>query len=172
MTDFTVSLTIDNVIDALAAYLTPFVAGSPIIRGQVNRTPLPLGPFVELTEILTVDLSVPTTGHDPVLQLNTITGPAQIDVQLDFYGASAGDYFKAARTAFRTGYGFDAFPATIKPLYMSDGRQSPLTTGEQQYESRWTCTVSMQYNPAITLPQQSANTLSASLVSVEATYPA
>lgn len=171
MTNFVISQTIDNVIDALAAYLAPFVASSEIIRGQVNRTPLPLGPFVELTEILTVDLSVPVTTHDPVLQLDSISGPAQIDVQLDFYGASAGDYFKAARTAFRTGYGFDAFPTNIKPLYMSDGRQSPLTTGEQQYESRWTCTVSMQYNPAITLPQQSADTLTADTVNVEVTYP-
>lgn len=166
------SIIIDAVIDALATYLTPFVAGAPIIRGQVNRVAMPQGAFVELTEILTVDLSVPYAGYDTVLGTAILHGPARIDVQVDFYGAAAGDYCKAAKTAFRTGWGFDAFPADIKPLYMSDGTQSPLITAEQQYESRWTLTASMQYNPTVTLPQEFADTLDVTLVNIERAYPA
>jgi hypothetical protein len=166
------SILIDAVIDALAAYLVPFVAGAPVIRGQVNRVAPPQGTFVELTEILTVDLSVPYAEYDTVLETAILHGPARIDVQVDFYGASAGDYCKAAKTAFRSGWGFDAFPVDIKPLYMSDGTQSPLITGEQQYESRWTLTASMQYNPTVTVPQEFADTLTVSVVNVERAYPA
>jgi hypothetical protein len=166
------SILIDTIIDALAAYLAPFIAGVPIIRGQVNRVPMPQGAFVELTEILTVDLSVPYAGYDPVLNTAILHGPARIDIQVDFYGSSAGDYCKAAKTAFRTGWGFDAFPTDIKPLYMSDGNQSPLITGEQQYESRWTLTASMQYNPTVTVPQQFADALAVTVVNVERAYPA
>jgi len=166
------SILIDTIIDALAAYLVPFVGGVPIVRGQVNRVPMPQGAFVELTEILTVDLSVPYAGYDTVLGTAILHGPARIDIQVDFYGAAAGDYCKAAKTAFRTGWGFDAFPTDIKPLYMSDGAQSPLTTGEQQYETRWTLTASMQYNPTVSVPQQFADALAVNIVNVERAYPA
>jgi len=166
------SILIDTIIDALAAYLAPFVGGVPIVRGQVNRVPMPQGAFVELTEILTVDLSVPYAGYDTVLGTAILHGPARIDIQVDFYGTSAGDYCKAAKTAFRTGWGFDAFPTDIKPLYMSDGTQSPLTTGEQQYETRWTLTASMQYNPTVSVPQQFADALAVNIVNVERAYPA
>jgi len=166
------SILIDAIIDALAAYLVPFVGGVPIVRGQVNRVPMPQGAFVELTEILTVDLSVPYAGYDTVLGTAILHGPARIDIQVDFYGPVAGDYCKAAMTAFRTGWGFDAFPTDIKPLYMSDGAQSPLITGEQQYETRWTLTASMQYNPTVSVPQQFANALAVNIVNVERAYPA
>jgi hypothetical protein len=49
-------------------------------------------------------------------------------------------------------------------LYCSDGHQMPLTTGEQQYETRWTLTASLQYNPTVSIPQQSANTLAVNIM--------
>jgi hypothetical protein len=155
MADFVPSIAIDGVIDALAAYLAPFCIGAQVVRGQVNRVAMPPSPCVILTEILSVDLSTPVTATGSTTA--SITGPTQIDVQIDFYGASAGDYARAAKNAFRAGYGFEKFPATVKPLYMSDAHQHPLTTGEQQYESRWTATASMQYNPVVTLPQDYAD---------------
>jgi hypothetical protein len=155
MADFVPSITVDTVIDALAAYLAPFCIGAEVVRAQVNRVPMPPGPCVILTEINSADLSTPVT--DTGSTTASITGPTQIDVQIDFYGAGAGEFAKAAKTAFRAGYGYEKFPATVKPLYMSDAHQHPLTTGEQQYESRWTATALMQYNPTITVPQDSAN---------------
>lgn len=156
------SITVDQVIDALAAVLAPFVPGQ-IVRGQVNRVALPSNPCCVLTEIMQVDLSIPSADYrpptDPIPAIGTATlvGPTRIDVQADFYGAQAGEYCKAAMMVFRSFWGFDQFPANIKPLYTSDGHQAPLTTGEQQYESRWTLTVSMQYNPTVTVPQDFAD---------------
>jgi hypothetical protein len=109
--------------------------------------------------MLQVDLSVPSTDYQPDDGTATVYGPSRIDIQIDFYGAQAGEFCKTVKTAFRSHWGFAHFPAGIKPLYTSDGMQSPLTTGEQQYESRWTLTASMQYNPTVTVPQDFADDL-------------
>ena len=157
MANYTSSITVDQVIDALAAFMAPFVPGGQIVRAQVNRVALPSNPCAVLTELLQVDLSVPATDYQPTANTATIYGPSRIDVQIDFYGAQAGEFCKTVKTAFRSHWGFAHFPANIKPLYTSDGVQSPLLTGEQQYESRWTLTASMQYNPTVTVPQEFAD---------------
>lgn len=154
---YTSSITVDQVIDALKAFLAPFMPGAQIVRAQVNRVALPSNPCAVLTELLQVDLSVPATDYQPLADTATIYGPSRIDVQIDFYGAQAGEFCKTVKTAFRSHWGFAHFPANIKPLYTSDGVQSPLLTGEQQYESRWTLTASMQYNPTVTVPQEFAD---------------
>lgn len=163
---YTANITVDQVIDALAAFLAPFMPGAQIVRAQVNRVALPSNPCAVLTELLQVDLSVPSTDYQPpvapipAIGTATVYGPSRIDVQIDFYGAQAGEFCKTVKTAFRSHWGFAHFPANIKPLYTSDGVQSPLLTGEQQYESRWTLTASMQYNPIVTVPQEFADAIS------------
>lgn len=164
MANYISSITVDQVIEALAAFLAPFMPGAQIVRAQVNRVALPSNPCAVLTELLEVDLSVPATDYQPIANTATIYGPSRIDVQIDFYGAQAGDFCKAVKTAFRSHWGFAHFPANIKPLYTSDGVQSPLLTGEQQYESRWTLTASMQYNPTVTVPQDFADVAYPALV--------
>jgi len=156
---YTASISVDQVIDALKDFLTPFVPGGQVVRAQVNRVALPSNPCCVLTELLQVDLSVPATDYQPIAGTATIYGPSRIDVQIDFYGSQAGEFCKTAKTAFRSHWGFAHFPVNIKPLYTSDGVQSPLLTGEQQYESRWTLTASMQYNPTVTVPQDFADAL-------------
>lgn len=167
MTNYVSSITVDQVIDALKVFLLPFIpnGAAKIVRGQSNRTPMPAAPCVVLTELLQVDLSVPRTDYQPptapipAIGTATIHGPARIDVQVDFYGLAAGEYCKSAQMAFRSFWGAAQFPANIKPLYTSDGVQSPLITGEEQYEARWTLTASMQYNPVVTVPQEFADEL-------------
>ena len=153
------SITVDQVIDALADFLAPFVPAAEIVRAQVNRVAMPSNPGIVLTELNQVDLSVPNTDYQPDDGTATINGSARIDVQIDFYGEQASEFCKTVKTAFRSHWGFSHFPANIKPLYTSDGIQAPLVTGEQQYESRWTLTASLQYNPIITVPQDFADSL-------------
>ena len=78
-----VSITVDNVIDALADFLQPFCAGAEIVRAQANRVPMPSGPGVVLTEMLQVDLSVPATEYQPDAGTATIEGPTRVDIQID-----------------------------------------------------------------------------------------
>ena len=156
---YTSSINVDQVIDALADFLAPFVPGAQVVRAQVNRVAMPSNPGVVLTEMLQVDLSVPATEYQPDAGTATIEGPTRVDIQIDFYGEQASEFCKTVKTAFRSHWGFSHFPANIKPLYTSDGIQAPLVTGEQQYESRWTLTASLQYNPIVTVPQDFADVL-------------
>lgn len=153
------SILIDAVITALADFIQPFVGAAPIIRAQVNRVPPPAPGFVELREILQVDLETPTSTNNTLNQQAQITTPTRIDIQVDFYGPSAGDWCKAIKAVMRSQYAPAQFPAGIAPLYCSDGNQAPLITGEQQYENRWILTCSLQYNPNVFVPQQSATAL-------------
>jgi len=156
---YTTNVIIDDVIDALVVLLTPFLPGGDIVRAQVNRVPTPLRPTIVLTELLAVDLSVPSQDYQPLANTASVTNSTRLDIQIDFYADNAGDICKAVQNVMRSTWGFDQFPSTVKPLYTSDGVQSPMVSAEQQWESRWTLTVSMQYNPIIVVPQQFAGTL-------------
>jgi hypothetical protein len=154
------SILIDAVIEALGAFIAPFVAGgTPITRAQVNRVAPPNSPFVELREILQTDLETPTSTNSTEFEQAQITTPTRIDVQVDFYGPAAGDWCKAIKAVMRSQYAPAQFPDGIAPLYCSDGNQAPLVTGEEQYENRWIITCSLQYNPDVFVPQQSATAL-------------
>jgi hypothetical protein len=163
MANYQPSIAIDDVITALGTFLQPFVGSADIIRAEVNRVAPPAGPFVELTELMTVDLETPQTLNNAD-QTTSIKGPARIDVQVDFYGPASGDWCRAVKGVFRTPYAAAQFPANIKPLYCSDGTQAPLMTGEEQYEVRWVLTASLQYNAVIIVPQQSADALAMNIV--------
>jgi len=170
MTLYFPSITIDAVIEALASFLTPFLPTDlPIVRGQQNRVAPPTYngtdplAFVKLQETSQSDLETPTViqSADPSVQQESISTPTQMDIQIDFYGIAAGDYCKAVKTVFRSSYAPDQFPDGIAPLYCSNGIQGALITGEAQYEDRWSLTASMQYNPIVTVPQQSALVITA-----------
>jgi hypothetical protein len=163
-TPYLSSISIDAVIEALGAFLSPFVGGAEIIRGQENRVAPPAAPYVELTEILQVALETPIDVFNAANDQTDITGPKRIDIQIDFRGPAAGDWCTAVTTIYRSPYAPDQFPDGIRPLYCSDGHQTPLTTGEQQYEGRWTLTASLQYNPTVSIPQDSANILAVNIL--------
>lgn len=160
------TILVDAVIEALALFLAPFVGNdvgvtddpTPIIRAQVNRVNMPKFGFVELTELFQRNLATPIQlqNPDPDIQQATITTFAQFDIQIDMYGPNSGDWARAIESVFRSAWAPDQFPNGIKPLYCSDARQAPLVTGEEQYENRYVITASLEYNPDVIIPQQSA----------------
>lgn len=151
------SITVDAIIDILADFLTPFTSGAEIVRAQSNRTPMPHSPCVVLTELLQVDLSTPVdTWRGTVNEVDVVT-PTRIDVQIDFYGPNAGDQCKAVKGVYRSIWATGMFPDGVKPLYCDDGKQTPLITGEQQWQQRWTLTASLQYNAKVVVPHQFAD---------------
>lgn len=154
---YTTSIRIDSVIAALAGLIQPFVGAAKIVRGQANRVPLPKGACVVLTELGQYDLETPTVVDYATINQMSLLTPKRIDVQIDFYGQSAGDWCTAVKTVYRSHYATSRLPPNIQPLYCSDGMQSPLVTGEQQYERRWILTASLQYNPKVIVPQEYAD---------------
>lgn len=163
-TPYIPSIAVDAVIEALGAFIQPFVGAVQIIRGQVNRVAPPSGPFVELTEVTQSDLEFPRSYYDATNQQTDILGPKRIAIQADFYGPSSGDWCSVVKSALRTPWGVAQFAAGIAPLYTDDGTESPLITGEEQYLRRWILNVQMQYNPICAVPEQSATTLKTKIV--------
>lgn len=157
---YAASIAVDDVITALGAFLAPFIPTGKIIRAQVNRVPMPNDPFIELTELLTVDLQKPWVSYDPARAVGMLHGTARIDVQIDFYAPNASEYCRAVKTALPSAWGVQQFPKNIVPLYCSDGIQAPMIDAQKQWESRWTLTASMQYNPTIEVPQDYSYALS------------
>lgn len=167
------SITIDNVIAALADFLEPLMpAGVQIVRAQSNRVPMPPPPCIVLTEMGQYDLATTRNTYD-INAGADFQRSTRIDVQVDFYDGQAGEMCNVAKTLLRSSYGPDNFPDNIKPLYCSDGIQSPLITGEEQYEARWTMTTSMQYNPVINVNAEQFDTVGeTSVIAADAFYPA
>jgi hypothetical protein len=161
---FTVSLTVDNVIDALANYIKPFIANIPTIRAQVNRVSYPLGEFALLTEVTQTEIETPTLIYNATDSKITVNNPSKIGVQIDLYGERSGDFCRAILSAFRSIYCYDNFPEGIKPLYPSNARQMPLNDAEEQYVSRWMIVIYMQYNPLVELPQDFPDELEMNLI--------
>ena len=163
-TQYVSSIALDSVFDALGAFLQPFVGTAQVVRAQVNRVAMPVGSFVELTEIASSDLEVPRSTYDGVNFQSDIIGPKRLIIQADFYGALAGDWCAAVKTVWRTPYAVAQFPLGIAPLYCDDGNEAPLITGEEQYERRWTLSMNLQYNPQIVVPLKAANKLSMNIL--------
>lgn len=164
MAQYQASITIDAVITALIAFLNPFVTPAQIIRGQQNRVAPPRGPFVEVTELRQVDLETPIVTNDVPNAQVVVLGPKRIDIQIDFYGPASGDQCTAVKGVYRSYLATAAFPDGITPLYCTDGTQAPLLDAEEQYESRWTLTASLQYNSTVSIPLQFANNLALNIM--------
>lgn len=148
-------MTVDAAIVAIADFLTPFMPlGTEIIRGQTNDVPPPSSPFIELTEILQTQLSTTRIKNIPSNDTASYLMPARLDIQMDFYGKEAGDMCRIAQTMLRSLYAVEKFPDGIKPLYCNEGIQAPLITGERQFETRWSLTLSLQYNAPTVIDQE------------------
>lgn len=166
-------MTIDAAIVATANVLRPLLPnGTEIVRGMANNVPAPKLPgFVQITEVGQPQYTTTRTKLDGV-DMNYLM-PRYLNLQLDFYGVDAGEWAGIAVTMFRSKYATENFPDGIEPLYCSDAMQAPLITGEKQFETRWICTLSLQYNSAITVPQESFIEVGDSSVNpVDVTIPA
>lgn len=158
---FTASIKVNNVIDAVKGYMTPFVEDAPIIRGQANRVTYPkgniTGNFIVLTEVGEYQIETPTLNYtyDPATGTGTVivNNPTKIGIQADFYGPKGGDYMRAVLSTFRSWYSYENFPEGIKPLSYDDVIERAFIDDQKQYLNRWTTTIYLQYNPQVTLPQ-------------------
>lgn len=150
--------TVLKAVASLGPILQPLMpAGTKIVRAQANNVPSPLPPSVVLTPILLNQYTTTRTKLDGDAGKMSYLMPKRLDVQLDFYGLQGGDMANTAITVFRSIALEGKFPEGVTPLYCTDARQMPLTTGEKQYEDRWSATLSLQYNEPVILSQESFN---------------
>lgn len=106
----------------------------------------------------TVASELMATGQDEILQRTQLT------YQLDVHGPASADNAQTIATLFRDAYAVDflaALSAGIAPLYASEPHQVPFLNAEQQYENRWVIDLTIEALPALLVPQQFADEISA-----------
>ncbi len=171
-----ISITHQDVYKLLGDFLTGVLpTGVPVIQGLNNRTslPPPSPGYVAMTVTMLTDLHTPietwdTTNPNPTVW--SIQAGTKMRMQLDCYGAASGDWAEILATMLRTEYACQQL-APVAPLFADSPVQAPLVNSESQYESRWIVGANLQYNPVITTPLQTANTLAATLLNVDERYP-
>lgn len=137
----------EAVFTALRSFLLTFV-DCEVRQLQENDVPMPQGSFVGMTDIGKRRLA--TNSHD--FDSGRILTPTEFRIQLDFYGEDAADMCQTFLTLFNDSYAYEKFPSNIKPLYADDPREIALISGEENYVSRWTVEIYLQFNPTVTIP--------------------
>ena len=154
------SVPVATVIVAIKNFLQPLMpAGTAIVRGQANNVPAPLPPSVVLTPIGMPQYTTTRSRFDSTAGNMVHLMPKKLNIQMDFYGFVGGDMANTAVTVLRSMATEGKFPAGVVPLFCQDPIQSPLTTGEKQYEDRYSCTLTLQYNKPVLIQQDSFNTV-------------
>lgn len=173
----TISLTETQVFTVLRAFVLAQIAAVEVLKGQNNRVSMPpKGNFIIMTPMMRERLATNVTAYSDLKNNGTRadTQPTRYTVQFDVYGPAATDNAQKLQTLFRSDVACQAFTASglaMQALYTTDPRQMPFVNGEQQYEDRWTLDIALQINPTVTTPQEFADELAVTLVSVAAEYP-
>lgn len=150
--------TVAQTITSIGTFLQPLMpAATKIVRGQSNNVPSPLPPSIVLTPVGDYQYTTTRSKFDPAAGKMSHLMPKRLAIQMDFYGYAGGDMSNIAITVLRSIATDGAFPTGVTPLYCSDAIQAPLTTGEKQYEERWSATLSLQYNSPVLINQDSFN---------------
>lgn len=170
----TLLLTDDDVMEALRQVLRLIWEGEiPVVQGQNNYVPEPgADNYLVFTSLFRRRIA--TNTDTQVLDDRTITQETEITVQVDVHGSNSADNAQMITTLFRDDWACEAFATVgypVTPLYPGDARQMAFINGENQYENRWSVDVVLQANCAISTSAQYADTLTAELIEVDATYP-
>lgn len=167
-----------DVYRAMRAFIQGVIGTDiPVVQSIQNREsmPLPDPGFVKMKATIQARLRTNIDTFEQIGDAVPTTATAeqgtQVTVQLDFYGLNSGDWKIQVCTLFRDPYGCAALGPKCQPLFADEGNMAPLTDEEMQYEERWTVQTQLQYNPVVTVPQDSANVLKVTPISVDERYP-
>lgn len=172
-----VAPTLDDVYTKLGTFIESVVpAGVPVIQLPVDRAsmPPPVPGFVGMRAMLQARIMTNLDRWNPADVAPVaieIEQAVRLTVQLDCYGASAGDWAVMLSTVLRDEYGVTALAPVLAPLFTDDPRFAPLIDGEEQYERRWIVPAVMQYNPVVSTPMQFADAAEADLINVDVRFP-
>ncbi|MFP1767260.1 LIC_12616 family protein [Lonsdalea quercina] len=151
-------MTADNVIDVFADFAEPIIGKCE--QAQANRVPMDKDEFCILTPLRFKRLSTgkeakKDTGSSTTSSMG-FTEVRQADIQVDIYGDGAGDRAIALETLFRTGYAYDAIKTVdprVAPLYSTEALQTTMIDSENQWQARYTLTVSLQVHITVDVHQ-------------------
>lgn len=172
-----ISPTLDDVYAKMIAFILGFlpspIDAAHVLKGNQNRVATPTGPFVILNIIRQKRIHTNVDTWD-----TTIPNPSGIvreqaiwlEMQVDLYGPSSGDWAAMFSTLFRDDYACRALAPTCQPLHADDPMRAPLVLAEQQYVDRWIVRAQIQYNPAVSSVDQFADTIQINVIDAVTHY--
>ena len=160
-----------DVLTALRSFIVGLIPSVEVVRGLGNRVPMPPAPFIAITTILQKRLATNVDTYNAEQQQMS-QADMQVDVQIDCYGPNSLSWATILAILLRDPYGCDQLSPNCQPLYADEPRMMPLIDAEQQYEERWMLQASLQYNPVVTITQQSATVANVELIEIDEAYPA
>lgn len=170
---YAVTPTEKDIYTAVRAWLlSALPSGFRVIQGQQNRAAPPPDPFAVMTIIGRERLA--TNGWSYTDTSRTITEQTQLTMQVSLFGCASSNQMETITMLWRDFQAVDWFRSQsipIAPLNTSSTRQLGFLNGEKQYEDCWSADLLMQVNFTASVPQQFADTLSATLIEVDTTYP-
>lgn len=153
----------DTLFIALKAFIMAIVPGVEVIQGLGNGVPMPANQFICMTAGTQRRLRTNVSTYNGVAGTRTVEQGTEYSIQVDCYGPVSSDYATTISAMLRDAYACDILaPYGCQPLYTSDPTQSALVNGEENYEQRWMLTAVLQFNPVITVSQDSATTITVS----------
>lgn len=168
----------DDLYTAVRAFIISVTGLAPtlVLKGLPNRTSMPAAQpgFIVMQAVLQTRLNTNIDDWDktdPAATAGTAEMHVQVKMQLDCYGTSSNAWATMLQTLLRDDVGCQALAPNCQPLYTGEPFLSPLEDSEDQYEERWTLEAELQYNPSTSTAPQFADTLAATVVNVEETYP-
>jgi hypothetical protein len=175
-----VDISDDDVYDALIPIVAMLVpTGTPILRGQQNRVPMPSVPFAMLTTNGTPRrIGTNADSIEPVLVQGVLTGfnaeavaDFEYSVQVDFFAPEAESWATGLELLWLDKIAWNSMPAGIKPLYSEGRMQLPLVGAETQWIQRWTMTLVLDYQPTLSLTTQAATAATVVPKPIDVFYP-
>lgn len=180
-TTMTVSAVLIGTVQAGATVFGVGVAATTVVQRQLTGAPGGIGTY-QVSVSQTLGSETLSAGLQQMIQ------KGEFVVQCDFHAGtnntavvaptapSASDLAKTVSTALRDEFASDFFDGLapplngVRPLYADDPRYAPFINENSQYEWRWTLEVHLQVDQTVVVPQQFADALSVTVLSVQATY--
>lgn len=141
-------------------FLRSIFPDTTVVYQQENGVPLPPDPMIVMNTISTKRLSFNRhTLDDAQGAIATITDPAEVLLQIEFFGSGAQRRMATFRTLWQDAFAFDWFASNNKnarPLYEKGGTQMQFINESGNYEQRWICDVALQINQSVTYTTETA----------------
>ena len=171
-------ITESQVYEAVGEFLEAAAPGLDTNQGEDNRVPEPEADNYVLMHITNrIRLSTNKVEYSdpfPAAGARTIVQPTRIVINLDLHGPAAGENAQRITTLFNDAWGpqwFREHYPEVSPLHLTDAHQLRFINGQEQYELRYQMEAHIQVNPAVSTPQDFADSIAPTLIEVDAEFP-
>lgn len=155
---YTISLTLDNIYDAVHNYLKTVTGleAAKIVRAYQDNVPTPFGyPFIYMSVRQNTRNATNESTYNKVTDSKSVKWSNILDVQIDFYGQDSMDMAQVVKGLFRDGFSVDFFKDSgLVPLYADEPMMSGSEDEKGNFMVRNTMSLHFNTHPTATVAQQ------------------